>query len=174
MNFSITKSIEILEQTPDTLFSMVGHVSKDWTSNNEGGETWCVFDVIGHLIHGDKVDWLVRTELILSKKEDKTFVPFDRFAQFENSMGKDLAQLLAEFKAVRLENIGKLRKLNISVDDFNKTGIHPAFGEVTLSQLLATWVVHDLDHISQIARVMAKQYKDAVGPWIEYLKILNH
>jgi hypothetical protein len=173
MEFSVTKSIEILERTPETLRHLLDTISRDWTSTNEGEQTWSAYDVIGHLIHGDKTDWLTRTELILSNKVDKEFKPFDRFAQFENNKGKSLTQLLTEFKEIRIANIEKLRKLNISASDLNKTGIHPTFGKVTLSQLLSTWVVHDLDHISQISRVMAKQYKNEVGPWIEFLKILN-
>jgi DinB superfamily len=129
--------------------------------------------VIGHLIHGDKTDWLLRVELILSDNTNKAFATFDRFAQFENSKGKNLAQLLQEFTILRQQCTEQLRKLNISTEELLKTGIHPQFGEVTLSQLLSTWVVHDLDHIAQIARVMAKQYKEEVGPWIEYLKVLR-
>lgn len=173
MEFSVEKAIEILERTPVALSVLLTGLSPDWTSHNEGGDTWAVYDVIGHLIHGDKTDWLARTELILSDASPKTFEPFDRFAQFENSKGKSLPQLLEEFKEVRSFNLTRLRQLAIQPEDLRKTGIHPAFGEVTLSQLLATWVAHDLDHVSQISRVMAKQYKAEVGPWIAYLKILN-
>jgi hypothetical protein len=173
MKFSLDNSIEILERTPDTLISLLDNISQDWTSNNEGGQTWTVFDVIGHLIHGEKTDWVIRTELILSSNVEKHFTPFDRFAQFDSSKGKSLKQLLHEFKKLRTSNIKKLRKLNIGSQDLNKTGIHPTFGEVNLSQLLSTWVAHDLDHISQIARIMAKQYKEEVGPWVEFLKILR-
>jgi hypothetical protein len=173
MMFSLEKSIEILERTPITLDNLLNSLSNEWTSNNEGGETWSVFDVLGHLIHGDKTDWMVRAELILSTQADKKFKPFDRFAQFETSKGKTLNELLREFKEIRKSNILRLRQLGITDHDLIKKGIHPVFGEVTLSQLLATWVVHDLDHVSQIARVMAKQYKDEVGPWIEFLKILR-
>jgi DinB superfamily len=173
MNFTIDKSIEILQRTPETLAVLLENISTNWTSHNEGGETWSVYDVIGHLIHGDKKDWMIRTELILSDKDDKRFNAFDRFAQFEASQGKSLQRLLIEFKEIRIENIEKLRRLNISTADLLKSGIHPVFGEVSLLQLLSAWVVHDLDHISQIARVMAKQYKEDVGPWIEFLKILR-
>jgi len=173
MSFSIEKSIEILERTPEVLETMLGNVSAEWTENNEGGETWSVFDVLGHLVHGEKTDWLPRMEIILSDAPDKTFKPFDRFAQFEESKGKTLAQLLDEFKELRKKNIGVLRDKNLSGRTLEEKGVHPAFGEVTLSQLLATWTVHDLDHIAQISRVMAKQYKEEVGPWIEYLRILN-
>lgn len=173
MNFSVDKALELLERTPDVLNHLLAGLAPEWTHRNEGGDTWSAYDVIGHLIHGDKTDWLPRIELIKSDNADKTFATFDRFAQFENSKGKSLAQLLEEFTVLRKECIVRLRKLNISTEDFLKTGVHPHFGEVTLSQLLSTWVVHDLDHISQIARVMAKQYKEEVGPWIEYLKVLR-
>lgn len=173
MEFAIHKSIEILERTPKVLYHLLNDISSDWTSNNEGGETWSAYDVIGHLIHGDKTDWMARAELIMSGNAVKRFEPFDRFAQFENSKGKTLTQLLKEFKDVRDTSVKKLRELNITEKDLNKTGLHPTFGAVTLSQLLSTWVVHDLDHISQISRVMAKQYKEQVGPWIEFLKVLR-
>ncbi len=167
------QSIEILERTPVVLQNLLEGLSAEWTSNNEGGETWSAYDVIGHLIHGDKTDWLTRAELILSYNVEKKFQPFDRFAQFENSKGKTLKQLLDEFKEIRDANIIRLRSLKITEQDLEKTGVHPTFGVVTLSQLLSTWIVHDLNHISQIARVMAKQYKIEVGPWIEFLKILK-
>jgi uncharacterized damage-inducible protein DinB len=173
MHFSIDKSIEILERTPGVLHAMLQNISADWTTKNEGGETWSVYDIIGHLIHGEKTDWIPRAEIILSEGPDKTFEAFDRFAQFEESKGKSLTQLLDEFKILRNENITLLRSKKLSGKDLEKKGIHPAFGEVTLSELLATWVVHDLNHIAQISRVMAKQYKPEVGPWIEYLRILK-
>ena len=173
MAFSLKRSVEILERTPDVLYTMVYGISDYWTQHNEGGETWSVFDVVGHLIHGEKADWVTRAEIILSENPDKKFAPFDRLAQFEESKGKTLAQLLEEFKLLRKKNIERLLSKNLTEKHFDKTGIHPSFGEVKLSQLLSTWVAHDLDHISQIARVMAKQYKEEVGPWIEYLKILK-
>ena len=173
MQFRLSTSLEILERTPATLRTLLYAISTEWTTPNEGGETWSVYDVIGHLIHGDRTDWITRAELILSDNDDKSFKPFDRFAQFENSKGKSLNELLAEFEQVRAVNMEKLRAADISDTDLLKTGNHPVFGEVSLSQLLATWVVHDLDHISQISRVMAKQYTTEVGPWIEYLKILK-
>ncbi len=173
MDFTIKKSIEILERTPDVLDTMLRNISVDWTKNNEGEDTWSVYDIIGHLIHGEKTDWIPRTEIILSDKPDKTFVPFDRFAQFKESQGKSLKQLLTEFKRLRKKNIRLLLSKKITDKNLEEKGIHPAFGEVTLSQLLSTWVVHDLNHIAQISRVMAKQYKAEVGPWVEYLKILR-
>ena len=173
MTFSLDKSIEILEKTPEVLSSMLQTLSSEWTSHNEGGDTWRVYDVVGHLIHGEKTDWMPRIEIILSNEPDKTFESFDRFAQFEASKGKSLAQLLDEFRRLRKMNLEKLHSLALIEMDSTKTGIHPSFGEVTLSQLISTWVVHDLNHITQISRVMAKQYKEAVGPWIDYLRILQ-
>jgi len=173
MNFSLSKSIEILERTPDVLIVLLKNISPDWTSNNEGGESWSAYDIVGHLIHGEKTDWIPRMEIILSDIQDKRFELFDRFAQFEDSKGKSLTQLLDEFKSLRQKNIEFLRSSTLTDNDFEKTGIHPAFGEITLSQLLSTWTVHDLNHIAQISRVMAKHYMKDVGPWVEYLKILQ-
>ncbi len=173
MNFTVEKSIEIPEGTPKVLNDMLQNISDDWTSTNEGGDSWSAYDIIGHLIYGEKTDWMPRAEIILSGKNEKTFKPFDRFAQFEESKGKTLSQLLDEFTILWQNNIERLMAKNISDDDFGNTGIHPAFGEVTLLQLLATWVVHDLNHIAQICRVMAKQYQEEVGPWVEYLGILK-
>jgi uncharacterized damage-inducible protein DinB len=156
MNFTLEKSLEILERTPNVLITMLQDISADWISANEGGETWSVYDVLGHLIHGEKTDWIPRTEIILSESSDKSFMPFDRFEQFENSKGKSLSQLLKEFKILRERNVQQLRSKKITDKNLEEKGIHPAFGEVTLSQLLSTWVVHDLNHIVQISRVMAK------------------
>jgi uncharacterized damage-inducible protein DinB len=173
MEFTLERSIEILERTPGVLISLLHGISDDWTSKNEGAQTWSAYDVIGHLIHGEKTDWITRAEIILSGKGDRKFEVFDRFAQFQDSKGKSLTQLLEEFKMLREKNIERLRAKNLTRDDFAKTGTHPAFGEVTLGQLLSTWVVHDLNHIAQISRVMAKQYQTEVGPWLQYLGILK-
>lgn len=172
MHFNINKSIEILEQTPKTLTSLLENLSDDWIYSNEGAKTWSPFDVIGHLIHGEKTDWTQRLQKVLSD-DDSHFEPFDRFAQFENSKGKSIHQLLNEFQELRIRNLDYFRSLHIADADLNKTGIHPDFGEVTMRQLLATWVAHDLGHIAQISRVLAKQYKDEVGPWTAYLSILQ-
>jgi len=172
MNFALEKSIEILERTPEVLTILLQGISSEWTSNNEGGETWSVYDIVGHLIHGEKTDWIPRAEIILSEGADKHFEVFDRLAQFE-SKGKSLIELLYEFKSLREKNLEYVRSQKINAGNIHEKGIHPAFGQVTLSQLLATWVVHDLNHIAQISRVMAKQYKTEVGPWIEYLGILQ-
>jgi hypothetical protein len=173
MNFSFNKSIEILERTPKVLELMLENLSDEWTMNNEGADTWSPFDIVGHLLHGEQTDWMTRTKTILRDSEDKAFKPFDRFAQLEESKGKTINQLLKQFKQAREENLKILKALNISEKDLDKTGIHPKFGDVTLRQLLSTWTVHDISHIAQIARVMCKQYKDAVGPWTEYLSILQ-
>lgn len=173
MNFSLAKSIEVLERTPNTLIALLQNVSDDWTLPNEGNATWSVYDIVGHLIEGEKTDWIPRMEMILSDKTDKTFEPFDRFAQLEHSKGKSLTQMLDEFKTLRKNNLEHLRSKELTDENYKEKGIHPHFGEVTLAQLLATWTVHDLNHIAQISRVMAKQYVTAVGPWKAYLKILQ-
>ncbi len=172
-DFDLKKPIEILERTPVVLKHILQDISVEWSHANEGSETWSAFDVIGHLIHGEKTDWIPRIEIILSESPDKNFIPFDRFAQSTENQNKTLSQLLDQFEKIRKINLEKLKSKNITQDDLNKKGIHPAFGEVSLRQLIATWAVHDLNHISQITRVMAFQYKKQVGPWIEYLRILK-
>lgn len=173
MQFDIQKSIEILERTPAVLNVLLTGLNDEWVMNNEGPETFSPYDVIGHLIHGEKTDWTERTKMILESGNSKTFVPWDRFAQFENSKGKTLQQLLNEFKLLRKENLAWVKSLNLSETELDKKGMHPILGEVTLRNLLATWVVHDLTHIAQITRVMAKQYKEEMGPWPEFFRILN-
>ncbi len=173
MNFTIEKSLEILERTPEVLMALLLNISDEWSLPNEGGETWSPYDVVGHLIHGEKTDWIPRMEIILSDKTPRVFEPFDRFAQVGASKEMSLTELLHEFKTLRTKNVHQLRSRNISLEHLKEKGIHPAFGEVALSQLLATWVVHDLNHIAQISRVMAHQYKTDVGPWIAYLRILQ-
>ncbi|MDN3656041.1 DinB family protein [Ferruginibacter paludis] len=173
MHFSLSKSVEILERTPDVLITMLYNLSNEWTANNEGGESWNVYEIIGHLIHGEKTDWIPRMEVILSDKTDKSFVPFDRFAQLKKSETPTLHELLDEFKSIRQHNTVRLKSKELTEADLEKTGIHPEFGAVTLSQLISTWAVHDLNHIAQIVRVMAKQYKNEVGPWKAYLRILQ-
>lgn len=173
MQFELNKAISILERTPAILTAYLGELSPDWTHQNEGGETWSAYDIVGHLIHGEITDWIPRTKVILSNNTDKRFVEFDRFAQFKNSKGKSLQQLLSEFTELRKENIRQLKSFDISNKQLELEGIHPEFGKVNLQQLLSTWTVHDLGHIAQISRVMAKQYKKAAGPWLKYLTILN-
>jgi len=173
MKFDINKSIEILEKTPTLLDNMLSGISDDWFKNNEGEHTWSPYDIVGHLIHGEKTDWIPRAKIILSNTENKTFVPFDRFAQMEEDQKRTIADLLAEFKLLRRENIIELKKIQVDDATLSKKGMHPELGEVSLKELLATWTVHDLGHIAQISRVMAKQYKSEVGPWIQYLGVLN-
>jgi hypothetical protein len=173
MKYSLPAAIAILERTPAVLDRLLRDLPDAWTSPNEGPGTWSAFDVLGHLIHGEKTDWIPRVRLILSDATDKRFEPFDRFAQFQNSIGKTLPQLLDEFASLRTENLNTLKSWNLQEFDLDKTGIHPEFGAVTLRQHLATWVTHDFTHIGQIARVMAKQYIDEVGPWVKFVGILN-
>lgn len=173
MEFELRKSIEVLKRTPHVLEVLLAGIDEAWVRNNEGDNTWSPFDIVGHLIQGERTDWIPRMETILSDSENKSFQPFDRQAQFENSKGKTLRQLLDEFKALRVGNVQMLESQQLTTEDLKKTGIHPAFGEVTLKQLLATWTTHDLSHIAQIARVMARQYTEEVGPWKEYLPILK-
>ncbi|MEL7121299.1 MAG: DinB family protein [Bacteroidota bacterium] len=173
MTFHPKRTLEILSSTPATLESLLIGLSDDWLKNNEGENTWSPYDVVGHLIHGEKTDWITRTKVILSKSDNKTFEPFDRFAQMNGSQNQSIKSLLKEFRSLREENLLTLRTLNVSFSDLDKKGIHPALGEVTLRQLLSTWVVHDLGHIAQISRVMAKQYSSEVGPWTAYLKVLS-
>ena len=173
MKFNLDDATAILERTPFILQTQLKNLSEVWTHCNEGPETWSTFDVLGHLIHGEKTDWIGRLEIILSEGNNKIFTPFDRFAMFEESKGKTLNQLLEEFKSLRKQNLETLKSKKITEAEYSRKGIHPVFGEVTLSQLLSCWVAHDLDHLAQINRIMAKQYKEEVGPWIEFLKILK-
>jgi len=173
MEFDLNKTIEILERTPHVLEEMLSGLSDEWVINNEGKDTWSPLVVVGHLIHADKTDWIVRMDAILSGKDKGKFPPFDRFGQLKASKGKNLRQLLAEFKKVRKKNLQILKAKKLSKKDLDKKGIHPEFGNVSLRQLLATWTAHDLTHLAQIIRVMAKQYKKAVGPWTNYLSIMK-
>jgi len=172
MKFKLQEALPILERTPQIVSLLLRNLPEDWTHHNEGEDTWSAYDVIGHYIHGEKTDWIPRMKIILGNG-DKKFVPFDRFAQFRDSKGKSLDQLLDEFALLRKESINELK--SIAPDDVALTqiGIHPQFGEVTLSELLSAWVVHDLTHVNQICRVMAKQYQLEVGPWKAYMGILN-
>jgi DinB superfamily len=172
MLFNIKESLMILEKTPGILENLLTGLDKEWIFSNEGKDTWSPYDVIGHLIHGEKTDWIHRMKIILNEK-NKQFVPFDRFAQFENSKGKTMTELLDEFKRLRTENLHILGTLSLTEEMLNRKGIHPEFGEVTLKQLLATWVVHDLGHLCQVSRVMAKQYGEEIGPWVKYFSIFN-
>jgi uncharacterized damage-inducible protein DinB len=173
MEFDLNKALEVLDKTPAVLETMLQSLSDEWVYKNEGEQTWSPYDVVGHLIHGEKTDWIPRMEIILSQQAGSKFEPFDRFAQFKDSEGKTLRHLLDEFKDLRKNNLDILCAKHVTEKDLQLKGRHPALGEVTLAQLMATWVVHDLNHIAQVARVMAKQYKNEVGPWVEYLGILK-
>ena len=172
MEFDLTKTIQVLERTPTVLEDLLSGLPDDWIMNNEGPETWSPYDIMGHLIHGEHTDWMGRLTVILNK-DDKHFIPFDRTAMFKESEGKNLQQLIREFKELRNDNLQRLKSLHLTDNDLDKKGIHPTFGEVTLRQLLSTWTVHDLTHIAQITRVMAKQYKEAIGPWVEFFRVLQ-
>lgn len=172
MHFNLQQSIPILERTPSVIRQLLSGLDSQWTTNNEGPETWSPYDVVGHLVHGEHNDWITRIKITMNDKGGK-YVPFNRTAMFEESKGKSLAQLLDEFEGARKHNLEELRILSITEEDLNKTAIHPVFGTVTLRQLLSTWVAHDLSHIVQISRTMAKQYKEEVGPWKEYLSVMK-
>lgn len=173
MKYNVSEAATILQRTPAVLKTLLEGLHDEWIMTNEGPETFSPFDVLGHLIHGEKTDWVTRAKMILEYGNTKTFVPWDRFAQYKESEGKSLNDLLNEFARVRDENVKWLTSLSLTEDDLERTGIHPTFGEVTLRNLLSTWVAHDLTHIAQITRVMAKQYKDEMGPWPEFFRILN-
>jgi DinB superfamily len=173
MKFDLDEATAVLSRTPEALKAMLNGLSRNWEENNEGAETWSPYDVVGHLIHGERVDWITRAKIILEHGEARPFDPFDRFAQFEESKGKPLGELLDEFAALRERNLATLSEMKIGAEDLEKTGQHPALGRVTLKELLATWVTHDLDHIAQVARTMAKQYASEVGPWQAYISILH-
>jgi len=173
MKYDIPRAVEILGRTPAVLNALLNGLSDDWIMNNEGPETFSPYDVVGHLLHGEKADWTERTKRILESGNKKAFDTFDRFAMYKESKGKTMQQLLKEFEAIRKKNIEWLRSLQLTATDLDRKGLHPKLGEVTLANLLATWVAHDLTHISQITRVMAKQYKEAVGPWREFFRIME-
>lgn len=173
MNFELTEAIAVLERTPRALRGLLDGLPASWTTPNEGPDTWSVFDILGHLGHGERADWIPRARIILARGADRRFTPYDRFAQVRESEGKSLATLLDEFEALRLENVATLRSWKLGEAELGLEGEHPEFGRVTLRQLLATWVAHDLGHLAQIGRVMAKQYRGAVGPWRAYLPVMD-
>jgi DinB family protein len=172
MEFQLEQATEILRRTPSTLNSLLRELSEPWLNQNEGPDTWSPFDIVGHLIHGEETDWIPRARLILDYGETRPFQPFDRFAMFERSRGKTITELLDTFEQLRSNNLDELARLQVTPAMLERRGTHPELGIVTLKQLLATWVVHDLGHIAQAARVMAKNYKIEVGPWQAYLPIL--
>lgn len=173
MSFQLSEGIALLERTPGAFRALLAGLPDPWTSANEGPETFSAFDNVGHVIHGERADWIPRARIILAQGPDRKFEPYDRFAQQRESAGKTMAQLLDEFADLRAGNLAILRGWNLTDRELALEGIHPAFGAVTLRQLLATWVAHDLGHLAQTSRVMAKRYRDAVGPWRAYLPILT-
>jgi hypothetical protein len=173
MSFEISEAIAVLERTPATFRALLGGLPEVWTTCDEGPETFSPFDNVRHLIHGERTDWIPRARIILAQGENRRFTPYDRFAQKRESQGKRLAELFDEFAGLREENLNTLRGWKLSEQQLELQGEHPELGTVTLRQLLATWAAHDLGHIAQTARVMAKRYKEAVGPWRAYLPVLD-
>ena len=173
MKHDLDQTIALLARTPAALNALLRDLPDTWTTSNEGEKTWSAFDIVGHLIHGELTDWMPRARMILSAGESQSFVPFDRLAQKRESQGKSLGQLLDEFGRLRSENLRQLRELHLRPEDMTRRGKHPELGVVTLSQLMATWAVHDLTHLHQMSRVMAHQYREAVGPWTAYLGVLH-
>lgn len=172
MPFDLEHALEVLQRTPAVLHSLLHGLSDFWNMSNYGPNTFSPFDVVGHLIHGEETDWMVRAHIILEQGEAQPLPPFDRYAMFEASRGKSMADLLTTFAQLRKKNLNDLRALKLTPEQLNKRGNHPALGTVTLKQLLATWVAHDLNHLHQIAKAMAYQYRNEVGPWREYLTFL--
>lgn len=169
----LPEAIEILERTPRSIAALLSGLGESWTHRNYGEATFSPFDVVGHLIHGEKTDWIPRLRIILEQGEKRPFDPYDRFAQVGESRGKSMQELLDEFARLRAANLEILSSLRLTEDQLARTGMHPALGRVTAGELLATWVVHDLNHVKQIAKAMSHQYRDLVGPWREYLPILT-
>ena len=173
MDFQLDEAVAVLERTPGTLRALLSGLPEAWVTANEGPETFSAFDNVGHLIHGERTDWIPRARIILAQGVDRRFAPYDRFAQAHESAGRSLAELLDEFAQLRAENVAQLRGWHLTDTELALEGRHPELGVVTLRQLLATWVAHDLGHLAQTARVMAKCYREAVGPWRQYLPILD-
>ncbi len=174
MDFNLARSLEILERTPKVLDTLLRGLSPEWTQSSEAEGSWSPFDVMGHLVHGEQNDWPERLRITMGKTEDNKYRAFDREAQFRESQEKTIYQLLDEFLSAREENLKLIYSLEINDSDLDRTAIHPVFGSVTLRQLLATWTAHDLAHTLQITRVMARQYRDAVGPWAANLSVMKY
>jgi hypothetical protein len=169
----VDDAVAILSRTPKLLDTWLREMPDIWAKRNEGKDTWNAFDIVGHLISGERTDWVPRLRIILEHGEAQTFDSFDRFAQEKESKGKTLDQCLDEFAQLRKENLAALKELKLQPNDLERRGMHPALGAVTLSQLVATWAVHDLTHIHQLSRALAWQYRDEVGPWSAYLGVLK-
>ncbi len=173
MDFDLTTGMAVLERTPRAVRGLLEGLPSGWTDATEGGETWSPYTVIGHLVHCEREDWIPRARIILDQGPDRRFRPLDRFAQFHESRGKSLSDLLDEFETLRELNLQTMRGWTLGEAQLSLTGDHPEFGAVTLRQLLATWVAHDLGHLVQISRVMARQYRQAIGPWVKYLSVMH-
>ena len=173
MEHDLQQTISLLARTPAALDALLRGLPETWTLRNEGENTWSVLEVVGHLIHAERTDWMPRARMVLQFGESRSFEPFDRSGHIREIRGQSLPQLLDEFARLRSEGLNELRALNLRQEDLERCGRHPALGAVPLSQLLATWAVHDLTHLHQISRVLAHQYRDAVGPWSEYLGVLQ-
>jgi hypothetical protein len=176
--FKMSEAIAVLTRTPATLDALLRGLPKIWVRSNEGRsnegkDTWNAFDIVGHLISAERTDWMPRVRILLEHGESRAFDPFDRLAQMKESQEKSVEQRLDEFAQLRKQNLTALQSLNLQQEDLTRRGRHPALGVVTLSELLATWAVHDLTHLHQLSRVMAHQYRDAVGPWSVYLGVLK-
>ena len=170
---ALPQTIALLERTPRVLDALLRDLPDAWTMSNEGADSWRPFDIVAHLIDGERADWMTRVRIILESGEGRTFEPFERGGHVREGAGKSLPQLLDEFARLRSASLGELRALNLQPADLVRRGRHPAFGIVTLSQLLATWAAHDLTHLHQLSRTLAHQYRDAVGPWSVYLGVLQ-
>jgi hypothetical protein len=173
MEHDLELTIALIARTPAALNALLRDLPEPWTHANEGEQTWSAYDVVGHLIHGEKTDWIPRAQRILQHGETRPFDKFDRTAQERESKGRPLAQLLDEFAALRAENIQRLRGMKLKPEDFERRGMHPALGTVTLGQLIAGWPVHDLTHLHQLSRILAHQYREAIGPWTAYMGVMR-
>jgi hypothetical protein len=173
MPHNLENTMSLLSRTPAALNALLRDLPETWTLRGEGDKTWTAFDVIGHLIHAERADWIPRARIILQHGDSQPFAPFDRLGHEREIRGKSLGELLDEFARVRSENLSELRALDLQPEDLDRPGRHPALGSVTLSQLLATWAAHDLTHLHQISRIMAYQYREAVGPFGAYLGVLH-
>jgi len=171
--FNLTEAVAVLTRTPATLNSVLRGLPGIWVRSNEGEDTWSAFDIVGHLVHAERSDWMPRVRILLEHGETRPFAPFDRFAQLQTDQEKSLDQLLDDFERLRQDNLAALAALNLQPESFTRRGRHPALGVVTLAQLLATWAVHDLTHLHQLSRVMAHQYRESVGPWRGHLGVLQ-
>jgi hypothetical protein len=173
MKLRLEQAVEILRDTPRTLRARLEHASDDWVRGHYGPDTFSPFDVVGHLIHGERADWIPRARIILEHGEARPFEPFDRYAMYEASRGRTIGDLLDAFDALRRESLQALEAMRLDAEKLARRGMHPELGPVTLAQLIATWAGHDLHHIAQVCKAMAWQYREAYGPWIEYLGIVR-